>query len=210
MKETEQARTRRRWITLGEIVGILALVISGLSYWDAHQERVAAPKAAAAAPPRAVPLVLTGTLDAAHDRIDLRPASAEQVIQTQTIRFPTAVRADTVDTTGNARIEAAWFEAGLRAALKGAKLHSGRHRLAVGIETVFVERDATRTDRAVYDLGYTLHTRLLRPDVVAIEGIGLVRRVADLPAAVDARFAGQVPAAGTDAASAVSKTAAPE
>ena len=198
MKETEQARTRRRWITLSEVVGIGALIIAGLSYWDAHQERVAAPKAAAAAAAsaRPVPLVLTGTLDATRDRVDLKPAAGGQVIATQTVRFPTAVRGDAVDTTGNARIEAAWFETGLRTALKGAKLHAGRHRLAVGIETTYTDGDTTRTDRAVYDLGYSLHGRMLRPDAVAIEGVGLVRRTGgDLQAAVDARFAGQLPAA---------------
>lgn len=194
MSETPQARTRRHWITVGEIIGILALVVSGLSYWDAHQQRVAPTRTALAAPIKPSSLVLTGTLDAARDRIDLHPASPEQVIQTQTIRFPASVRADAVDTTGNARIEAGWFDSGLRAALKGSKLHAGRHRLAVGIETVFAAGDATRTDRAIYDLGYTLHARMLRPDAVAIEGVSLVRHAgADLQAAVDARFAGQVP-----------------
>lgn len=193
MSETPESRTRRRWITVGEIVGIAALVVSGLSYWDAHQQRVAAPKAAAA-PVKPSSLVLTGTLDAARDRIDLRPASPEQVIQTQTIHFPASIRADAVDTTGNARIEAGWFDAGLRAALKESKMHAGRHRLAVGIETVFVAGEAARTDRAIYDVGYTLHARMLRPDAVAIEGVSLVRHAgADLQAAVDARFAGQVP-----------------
>ncbi len=193
MTETPEARTRRRWITMGEIIGIAALVISALSYWDAHQERVAPPTPPAVAPAKAKPLVLTGTLSAAHDRIDLHLASSDDVIQTQTIRFPAAVRADAVDTTGNARIEALWFESGLRTALRGAKLHAGRHRLAVGIETVYVAGDATRTDRAVYDIGYTLHERLLRPDAVAIEGVSLVEHTGDLQAAVDARFAGQVP-----------------
>lgn len=194
MSETPEARTRRRWITMGEIIGIAALVISGLSYWDAHQERVAPPKPPAVAPAKEKPLVLTGTLSAARDRIDLHPASSDDVIQTQTIHFPGLVRADAVDTTGNARIEAAWFESGLRAALKGTKLHAGRHRLAVGIETSYVVGDATRTDRAVYDLGYTLHERLLRPDAVAIEGVSLVRHAgSDLQASVDARFATQVP-----------------
>ena len=194
MTETPEARKRRRWITMGEIIGIAALVISGLSYWDAHQERVAAPKPLAAAV-NAAPLILTGTVDAAHDRIDLHPASSEQVIQTQTVRFPTSVRADAVDTTGNARIEVGWFDSGLRAALKGAKLHAGRHRLAVGIETTFVAGETTQTDRAVYDIGYTIHSRMLRPDAVAIEGVSLVRRGApDLQAAIDARFATQAPA----------------
>ncbi len=200
MTETPEARTRRRWITMGEIIGIAALVISGLSYWDAHEERVAPPKPPAAAPAKVKPLVLPGTLSAARDRIDLHPASADDVIQTQTIRFPASVRGDAVDTTGNARIEAGWFESGLRAALKGAKMHVGRHRLAVGIETSYVSGDATRTDRAVYDIGYTLHERLLRPDAVAIEGVSLVRRAGDdLQQQVDARFAAQVPKPEADA-----------
>lgn len=187
MKETEQARTRRRWITLGEVVGIAALTVSGLSYWDSHQERVVAAKAKPAAA-HAGPLLLTGTLADSGARIDLKPATGE-VVQTQTIRFPTMVRADAVETTGNARIEAAWFETGLRAALKDQQVHSGRHRLAVGIETTYVGSGVTATDRAVYDLGYSLHTRLLRPDAVAIEGVSLVLRVSgDLPAQVDARF----------------------
>jgi len=200
MTETPEARTRRRWITMGEIIGIAALVISGLSYWDAHQGRIAPPKALAAAPVKEKPLVLTGTLSVARDRIDLHPASADDVIQTQTVRFPASVRGDAVDTTGNARIEAVWFESGLRTALKGTRLHAGRHRLAVGIETSYVSGDATRTDRAVYDIGYTLHERLLRPDAVAIEGVSLVRRTGDdLQKQVDARFATQVPKPEADA-----------
>ncbi len=187
MKETEQARTRRRWITLGEVVGIAALAISGLSYWDSHQERVVAAKAKPAAA-RAGPLLLTGTLADGGARIDLKPATGG-VIQTQTIRFPTAVRADPVETTGNARIEAAWFDTGLRAALKGRKVHSGRHRLAVGIATTYVSNGVSTTDRAVYDIGYALHTRVLRPDAVVIEGVSFVHRISgDLSAPVDARF----------------------
>lgn len=194
MRETEQARARRRWITLGEVVGILALVVSGLSYWDAHQERIVATRVAPPGAPRAGALLLTGTLAANGERIDLRPAAAGQVVETQTIRFPTMVRGDAVDTTGNARIEAAWFESGLRAALKGRKIHSGRHRLAVGIETVYVAAGVTATDRAIYDLGYSLHTRLLRSDAVAIEGVSLVRRAAgDLQAQVDTRFVRGLP-----------------
>ena len=194
MAETPEARTRRRWITLGETVGICALIVSTLSYWDAHRERVVTRQLTPAAA-RAGPLVLTGTVDAAGDRIALKPASTDQVIQTQTIRFPTMVRKDAIDTTGNARIEAAWFEAELRAALKGRKLHTGRHRLPVVIETTYVGGAIPATDHALYDLGYSLHGRLLRPDAVAIEGISLVHRATgDLQAEADARFVRSLPA----------------
>lgn len=193
--ETPAARTRRRWITLGELVGIGALVISGLSYWDAHRDRVATRTVAPAAV-RAAPLVLTGTVDAAGDRIALKPAAAGQVVETQTVRFPTVVGKDPVETTGNAHIEAAWFETGLRAALKDRKLHNGRHRLPVIVDTSYVSGAVAATDHALYDLGYSLHGRLLRPDAVTIEGISLVRRgTGDLQAEADARFARSIPAA---------------
>ncbi len=195
MSETEQARARRRWITLGEIVGICALVISALSYWDAHQER----KATAVIRPAAVragPLVLTGTVEHNGERIALKAVDADHVIQTQSVHFPTMVRADAVETTGNARIEAAWFEPGLRAALKEVKLHGGRHRLPVVVTTTYVSGATTATDAALYDLGYSLHARLLRPDVVTLEGISLVRRGGgDLQAAADARFVRSLPKA---------------
>ncbi len=192
MSQTEQERTRRRWITLGEIVGIGALGVSVLSYWDAHQERKATAVQAPGA--RAAPLVLTGKIEHNGERIVLKPAAADQVIGTQTIHFPTAVKPDPVETTGNPRIEAAWFDAGLRDALKGAKLHAGRHRLPVVVETTYVAGAATMTDRALYDLGYSLHSRLLRPDVVTLEGISLVRRGGgDLQAAADAHFVKSLP-----------------
>ena len=67
---------------------------------------------------------------------------------------------------------------------------------AEGAVHIFTPTDRARCDRAVYDLGYSLHSRLLRGDAVAIEGVGLVHHVGnDLQAAVDARFAGQLPPA---------------
>jgi hypothetical protein len=192
MSETPEARTRRRWITLGEIVGVLALLISAASFWDSHQERKAEVRAAAPGAAKAAPLILTGSVAADKDWIDLHPADSADVIQTQTIRFPSLVRTDAVDTTGNARIEAGWFESGLRAALRGSHA-KGRHRLAVGIETVYVTGDKRRTDRSIYDIGYRLNPRFLRPDAVEIEGVSLVQTHvgADLAARVDARFARQ-------------------
>ena len=70
-------------------------------------------------------------------------------------------------------------------------------RLPVGIVTEFMDNGAPRRDAAIYDVGYTLHTRLLRPRVVELEGISLIRRVpvASLRAAVDARWTAAVKAA---------------
>jgi hypothetical protein len=112
------------------------------------------------------------------------------VIQTQSLTFPTDVRADEVETTGNPRIEAGWFDAGLAKALK-ARGRGGKEiqdRAPVGIVTVYIEDGETKTDRAIYLVGYSLHPRVMRSDRVELEGLSLVRRGVgeDVRSAVDA------------------------
>lgn len=193
--ETPAARTRRRWITLGEVIGIVALAISAASWWDGHQAKLRETTPAVA---HAAPLVLTATADAAHGMLALKPARADQIVQTQTLYFPAAVRSSRVDTTGNARLEAGWLD-GLVAAVGDGKAaaEARTHRIAVGIETVFVVGDRQATDRAIYDVGYRLHGRFLRGTTVELEGVSLLRQNigGDLQKRLDARWATQRPAA---------------
>ncbi|MDB5456033.1 MAG: hypothetical protein JWP92_1618, partial [Caulobacter sp.] len=42
MSETSRKRLPLRWLTLAELVGVAALVIAGLGFWDSHRERVQA------------------------------------------------------------------------------------------------------------------------------------------------------------------------
>jgi hypothetical protein len=175
-----------RWLTVGEIVGVAALVIAGLGYWDAHRDRVAQARAHQAEI-EAVALkhsfLMTGTPNGAGDRVRLASVNSDQVIQTQTVWFPTAIRAGSVETTGDPRLDAGWVEAGLRRT--AGKSKAGR--LPVGVLTIFIEDGQTRTDRAVYQLGYSLHPRFLRGDRVELEGLSLARRgvAGDLQAVVD-------------------------
>src|SRR5947199_4730923 len=48
-EEVEAARVRRRWITFAEVLGVVALLISGLTLWNSWRQRSAdeADKAAA-------------------------------------------------------------------------------------------------------------------------------------------------------------------
>lgn len=191
-----------RWLSLAELVGILALVIAGLGYWDAHRERAQTDRQRAAAErerkdeTRAGALklafLMTGTPDGDGGRLRLASAHPEQVIQTQSLSFPREVRGDAVQTTGNPRIEAGWFDAALARAEHARPAHTGgdkarQGRLPVGIVTVYIQDGQTRSDRAIYLLGYSLHPRVLRADRVELEGLSLVRRAGgeDVQAAVD-------------------------
>ncbi len=200
-------RAPLRWLTLAEIVGVAALAIAGLGYWDNHRERLQQDheraaaerdrKAAAAEQGNARAqaaqqdavrhaLLLTGVPAAGELR--LQPARADQVIQTQTLWFPTVVRPDSVTTTGNPRIEARWIEDRLRRAAGPED-----HRAPVAIETTFIEDGQTRTDRAVYMIGFSLHGRLVGGPKVEFEGLSLARRgvAGDLQAAANGYWLGR-------------------
>jgi hypothetical protein len=195
---SEKKRLPLRWLTLAELVGVLALVIAGLGFWDSHRERTQADRERAEAAreqrvERALKqsFLMLGTPDKDGEKVRLSTVHAEQVIQTQTLWFPADIRADSVETTGNPRLEAGWIEDGLRKAVGKAGGKPKRGRLPVGIVTVFIEDGQTRTDRAIYQLGYSLHPRVLLGAKVELEGLTLARRgvAGDLQAAVNAQWA---------------------
>jgi hypothetical protein len=206
-KTSTKKRVPIRWLTLAELVGLAALAIAGLGYWDNHRERVqqdheraAAERDHAAAQAQLDKarlqeaqqdalkhaLVLTATPTAGALR--LQPTRPEQVIQTQTLWFPTVVRPDSIATTGNPRIESDWIEARLRRFAR-----PDDHRVPVAVETSFIEDGQTRTDRAVYLIGYSLHGRLLGGPRLELEGLSLARRgvSGDLQAAANGLWIGR-------------------
>ncbi len=188
--EAAKAR-RRRWLTLGETIAVLALLISAAGLWDAHQDRAASrARVADARPAPAVPLALAARVADGGDRLTLT-ANRDRIIETQTFLFPEAV-AGSQDIVGDARIEAGWFADGLRRALPGKRV---RGRLPLGIVTHYLDDGAPRTDSAIYDVAYGWRSRLLGSDVPVLEGITLVSRGdAKLQAPLDARWSRAHPA----------------
>jgi hypothetical protein len=141
--------------------------------------------------------LMTGTPAGAGERIQMAAVHPEQVIQTQALTFPGEVRGEAVQTTGNPRIEAGWLEGGLEKALHAHGVKATHGRVPVGVTTVFIEDGQSKTDNAVYLVGYSLHPRVLRSAKVELEGLSLLRRGVgeDIQKAVDAAWARQVPEA---------------
>jgi len=207
MSETPGRKKRLplRWLSLAEFVGIAALVIAALGYWDTHRERTQTEreraaeaqekKAEARAGALKLSFLMTGAPEAGGARLRLATVHPEQVIQTQSISFPSELRGGAIETTGNPRLEAGWFEGGLTKAehARGQKPHQGR--LPVGIVTAFIEDGQPKTDRAIYLVGYTSHARVLRSDKVELEGLSLLRRGVgeNVQAAVDGVWARENP-----------------
>lgn len=151
----EAAAIRRRWITLGEGVAVLAVLISGLTLYfnwqdkrDTRAQQVAQSRKEDA---RAQVLVLHAARVEAQ-RIDLSALADNQLIQGQTIRFPTALGLAPVETTGKPRIEARWFADALKRARDKAGLPDdsvGDERLPVAITTRFLVEGQSHEDVAL-------------------------------------------------------------
>jgi hypothetical protein len=175
------ARTRRAWVTVGEVAAVLALLVAVFSFWDAHQERAREDRQRAAAERRTAAeaiFLLRADAEADGQRLRLEPVHGDQVIQSQSFVFPPQVRGGVVRTTGNARIEADWFADGLRRAARktGTEAGGGDLRLPVGVTTSFLSDGQTVTDQSIYLIGYTLKPRLLLGPKVELQGLSLARR----------------------------------
>jgi hypothetical protein len=198
----EAAAIRRRWITLGETVAIVAVLISGLTLWlnwselrgnDAQRTAERHDEAA-----KAATLTLTAARAEKGARLDLKPASSDQTVQQQRILFPSALGVDPVQTTGEARIEASWFDGALKRAREKAGLPDdsrGDERLPVVIETRFLADGTTHSDRALYDVGYTIKGEFLSGHTLGLRGLSLVKRLDEKDiAALDSRWKRMAPA----------------
>lgn len=168
----EAARVRRRLLNLGEVVAILAVLISGLTFWNSYRERTNAEAEHAAesaqSAKKASVLILKATPDKDGRTLALEPRAGEQAIQSQTIRFPAKLGLSPAETSSDARVEKGWFESALVSARKAAGVADtpGDARLPVLIETHYLTDGDAHTDRAVYELGYaTSHSFLGGTDV---------------------------------------------
>lgn len=167
-EKREAAAIRRRWITLGEILAVAAVVISGLTFWNSYSERTAsqAERAEAEAVEREAgekaaslqrTIVLRATPVDDGARLTLAPADPGQIIQSIGVAFPTPLAADAIDAAIEPRIEAGWIEDAARAvANANPKAGGGDRRLPVAITTRFVSGGETIEDVTLYDVGYRL------------------------------------------------------
>ena len=194
---SEGAMRRRwvRWLTLAEILGVAALLISALALWNNYSERRANEETRTAedrkASTRARTLVLKATREKDGDRLTLNAAASDQVIQGQTIAFPKALGVDPVDST-DPRIEARWFAEGLKQARHDAGEEErvrGDARLPVAITTRFTVNGDLAEDVTLYDIGYATESGgLLGGTAIKLRGLSLIGRSSAkaAPARIDA------------------------
>lgn len=174
----EAAAIRRRWITLGEVLAVIGVLISGLALWNSWSERSAAEKERAAAKAQQANVSRTLLLKSGGGgkRLALTAHDPDQAIQSQTLVFPSAFALGGFETT-EPRIEAEWVKRALKKADGKAGKVRGDARMPVAITSRFVTDGRSYSDTALYDVGYKESDGgLFEGSEVQLKGLSLIGR----------------------------------
>lgn len=178
MSETREERARRRrWLSLAEMVAVASVLIGALSLyltWSDKSETQAERAAAAAKESKAERIVrLEGTVAGGGGALTL--ADATHKVDTIDVRFPAALGVPPRDGVPEPRIEADWFKGALlKATDGGADEQEGR--LPVLVTAHWWDADVPRSDRAIYDVVWRTHGRMLRGRSLELTGLVLRER----------------------------------
>lgn len=174
----EAAAIRRRWITLGEVLGVAAVLISALTLWNNVQERKSNEAERAATSTREArvqtALILKATVQNDGRRLAIAPLDSGQAIQNQRIVFPSALGISPVETVADPRIEADWIADALKKS-DNAKESAGDRHVPVAIVTNFVAGGTMHSDAALYNLAYIREGHLFGSSI-RLRGLSLVAR----------------------------------
>jgi len=174
----EAAAIRRRWITLGEVLAVIGVLISGLALWNSWSERSTAEKERVAekAKQANVSRILLLKTSGGGKRLALAAHDPDQAIQSQTLVFPSVFGVGAFDTT-EPRIEAEWVKRALKKAHEKDEKVRGDARMPVAVTTRFVADGRTFTDTALYDVGYRESDGgLFEGSEVDLKGLSLIER----------------------------------
>jgi hypothetical protein len=174
----EAAAIRRRWITLGEVLAVIGVLISGLALWNSWSERSTAEKERTAekAKQASVSRIVILRSSGGGKRLALAAHDPDQAIQSQTLLFPSAFGQGAFETT-EPRIEAEWVKRAVKKANEKAGKVPGDARMPVAITTRFVADGRNFTDSALYDVGYKESDGgLFEGKDVELKGLSLIGR----------------------------------
>ena len=148
MSETESER-RRRLINLGELIALLALIVSAAGVWIAWKSSNQDKPTRVVEQHAAVPLALRGTVDTDGNALTLVPADPSHALESATI---TLKGASPIEIGSDGRLSANDVEA----ALKGRENEPKDRALTVRarIDADYVEMGKDRHASGTYTLRY--------------------------------------------------------
>lgn len=189
----DAAATRRRWVTLAEVVAVAGLLIGALTLWlswngqrEERAEKIAEQRDAARERGR---VDLSASVEDGGRVLALKDERHE--LSEARIVFPRTLGIPAQRPAGDPQIDANWFAAELLALTdKGDDSRSGR--LPVMLTVRYFDGDAPRVATGIYDIVWRTEGRFLRGRDVKLEGLRLRQRGGD-QATLDAAWARLTP-----------------
>ena len=142
-------RTRRRWINLGELIALAALIVSALGVWIAWKSSSQDKTTRIVEQKSAVPLALRGTIDADGRTLTIMPADPSHGLEGLTVRIKGA---SPIEVGSDGRL----YASDLESALKGREKEPKDVTLSVPvrIDARYVEAGDDRRGGGSYQLRY--------------------------------------------------------
>jgi hypothetical protein len=148
MSDSESA-ARRRWITLGEIIALLALIVSAVGVWIAWKSSSDDKPTRIVEQRSSVPLALRGRADADGRTLTIMPADPSHALEGLTV---TIKGASPIEVGSDGTLAASDMEAALKGRDKEPK--DVTHSVPVRIDARYVEMGKDRRAGGNYVLRY--------------------------------------------------------
>jgi len=143
------SQSRRRWITLGEVIAFAALMVSAVGVWIAWKSTTEDKPTRVVEQRSAVPLALRGTADGDGRTLTIIPADPSHALEGLTV---TLKGSSPIELGGDGKLNASDLESALKDRDKEAK--DVTHSVPVRIEARYVEMGTDRRGGGNYVLRY--------------------------------------------------------
>lgn len=150
MNETESERTRRRWITFGELIALAALIVSAAGVWISWRNNDKTDGPTRIVEQRqSIPLTLRAKREDDGRRLAISPVEESHALQSLTVTLPGA---SPIQVGSDGELDASEVES----ALSGRDKEPKDRTLSVKarVEARYVEMGKDRTSSGSYTLRY--------------------------------------------------------
>jgi hypothetical protein len=149
MSETESQRQRRRWVTLGELIALAALIVSAVGVWISWKNNTNDKSTRVVEQRQSIPLTLRGKREDDGERLEISPVESTHALESLTIAIPGA---SPIEVGSDGVVDSSDFAS----ALKGHDNEPKDRALSVSarITAHYVEAGKEKTASGAYTLRY--------------------------------------------------------
>jgi hypothetical protein len=149
MSETESERRRRRWINLGELIALAALVVSAAGVWISWKNSQVDKPTRVVEQRSSIPLTLRGRREDDGERLEISPVEQSHALESLKITLPGA---SPIDVGSDGELDASQVQAALKGHENEAKDRT--FAIAARIDAKYVEAGKERKASGTYTLRY--------------------------------------------------------